>query len=111
MVVGLGVYGWCVGCLVWAMFRQGPNISSFPLVDFAARISSTEGKKGSVLGVFGNLASAEGLKTQLETMKLYFGELQKEEIVEDEDQEYVGKIGFLTKRENVKKLMKSKLYK
>jgi hypothetical protein len=110
MVVGLGIYGWCVGCLVGAMFRQGPN-SSFPLVDFAARISSTEGKKGSVLGVFGNLASAEGLKTQLERMKIYFGELQKEEIVEDEDQEYVGKIGFLTKGENVKKLMKSKLYK
>ena len=109
MVVGLGVYGWCVGCLVWAMFRQGPNISSFPLVDFAARIASTEGTLGSILATFGRLASAEGLRKQLEGMKVYFGELMTERINEDDD-DLVGKIGFLEEKKHVQKLMKNKLY-
>jgi hypothetical protein len=91
------------------MFRQGPNISSFPLVDFAARISSTEGKVGSVLAIFGKLSSAEGLRGKLEGMKVYFGELVNEQ-TDAEDDESVGKIGFLQKRENVQKLMKNKLY-
>jgi hypothetical protein len=38
LLLSLGVYIWCLAGLVWAMFRQGPNNSPFPLVDFASRI-------------------------------------------------------------------------
>lgn len=61
----------CIGLLVWGLQKQGPNISDYPLVDFAARVCAGGRDEDSLACVFAKTASTTELQQHLKDIHLY----------------------------------------
>ena len=100
------MYCWCICFLCWHMRTQGPNISAFPLLDFASRVVAGRVDNGSPGGILSRLSyGSNGLyKRGLKAEKFYLVGLPRgvkeegEAGSEPESAEDVGpkRIGFST---------------
>jgi len=117
MSLGLAIYAWCIACLLWAMRRQGPNISPFPLVDFASRVASGGMTETSTAKVLGRVAASPSFRKELESVRFFLGELGSGDhhgeldVAEGENGENEMKtLGFSTRKEGLKKLKRRVVY-
>jgi hypothetical protein len=107
LLVGIVILGFCVSSLGWSMTIQRPQITRFPLIDFAARILSRGFAEGSLANMLIELTAGDSamLRKSLLTTKVYLGDTRPER----DEQDKVGKIGFST-IPNVEPLKKGELY-
>jgi hypothetical protein len=63
----------CLLLLCWGLNRQGPNISSFPLVDFAARVCSAGTRDDGLARIFAETAATNEIQNHLDGVRLYLG--------------------------------------
>jgi len=94
------MYVWCLVLMAWAMSVQGPEISKFPLIDFASRIAAGKDLAQSPVDEIVPVASGSGLKEKLHDVRLYLGDLTEQDLVAEVDSEVRSlkdrKIGFST---------------
>ena len=51
MLIGGGIYIWCLAWLAWAMAIDNPGFGHFPIIDFASRIASAGVNENSAVNV------------------------------------------------------------
>jgi hypothetical protein len=81
--VGTILFVWCITLMAWAMSVQGPEISHFPLLDFASRIAAGKDLAESPVDQIAPAASGSGLKQKLQGVRLYLRDLPGEEVREE----------------------------
>jgi len=79
MALGMGIYIWCLAWLSWATSIQGPNISQFPVMDFASRIVSGGMAEDSVAATIAPLARTSEFRKNLEGVRVFLGEVWHED--------------------------------
>lgn len=88
----------CSVCLIWGLNKPLPNISSFPIVDFVARVSSGGVQETSLVNVFSTVAATTEVRKHLEDVQLHLGEISVEGSDGESDNEKAKLIGFSTRR-------------
>ena len=78
---------------------QGPDISSFPLVDFASRVASAGMADGSTADALSRTATGSDLRAHLQNLRLFLRELDFDQEDEFERQAEAGS-GGLTQASN-----------
>ena len=100
LALGTVIYVWCLALMTWAMSLQGPELSKFPLVDFASRIAAGRDLAKSPVDEIALAASGSGLKEKLQDVRLYLGDLTEQDVRDEIDSEGRSlkdrKIGFST---------------
>jgi hypothetical protein len=97
MSVGLVVYAWCIAWLAWTMTIQGPNISFFPLLDFASRVASSESLLGEDFARLASTSRNSDIKEQLQDVKIYLRVTRRDPGVAQAGSDgEVSRIGFST---------------
>ena len=106
--LGSAIYLWCLAWLGWAMTIQGPKLSQFPLIDFSSRIAAG---KSSAVGEITPLAAGSGIRSRLEDVCLYLGEINEteEEGIRKVDGNESHNIGFST-TDDVRSLKRGIVY-
>jgi hypothetical protein len=117
MVLGLGIYIWCLAWLSWAMTIQGPNISQFPIMDFASRIVSGGMAEDSLVPILAPLTNASAFRRNLEGVRIFLGDIWPRGGSSEDNGPRVpglgaprGKIGFSTESAARQRLRKGVIY-
>ena len=76
----VGLYLWCIGGLSWGILGgiQGPRMSPYPLLDFAARVASGKIQKNSPAADIAGVASSLDIPERLEKTRLFLREIPGE---------------------------------
>jgi hypothetical protein len=97
MSIGLAIYAWCIAWLTWAMKIQGPNISFFPLLDFASRVASSESPLGEDFARLASTSQNSDIKEQLQDVRIYLRVTRRGSVdPQARSDEGLAKIGFST---------------
>jgi hypothetical protein len=83
IVMLLGVYIWCVGCLVLSLFIRGPPTTPHEVLDFATMVSGCRAVDATAIEVLGRVgpASSKAYRKALANETLFVGSLVGERLV------------------------------
>jgi hypothetical protein len=119
VLLGVGIFAWCITWLIWTQSIQGPRIGPFPLLDFASKIASAGSMEDSSVELIGSVAVAEQseVREQLENVRLYFGEIGQQNLPEQPvsgvdavNEKHSKKAGILLRSSSVQPLTKGSTY-
>lgn len=113
MSLGVGVFMWCIVWLIWGMRTQGSPITSFPLIDFASRVSTGGMINLSLTDTFKQISAGSRFRKSLQNITLFLGKIRdgNHQVQEDAvganiegDSEKDWRIGFSTARGGLERL-------